>query len=47
METMRLRAIQQPGHAGELLDSFIRVQGCLPSEAHPLIEERQLTPSLE
>ena len=22
METMRLRAIQQPGHAGELLDSF-------------------------
>jgi len=47
METMKLRAIQQPGHAGELLDSFIRVAGRLPSESHPLTEQRQLTPSLE
>jgi hypothetical protein len=47
METMKLRAIQQPGQAGELLDSFIRVAGRLPSESHPLTEERQLTPTLE
>ena len=26
METMKLRAIQLPGNAGELLDSFIRVE---------------------
>jgi hypothetical protein len=47
METMRLRAIQQPGHAGELLDSFIRVVGGLPDDSHPLLDESQLTPSLE
>ena len=47
METMKLRAIQQPGHAGELLDSFIRVVGSLPGDSYPLTEERQLTPSLE
>jgi hypothetical protein len=28
MQTMKLRAIQLPGNAGELLDSFIRVEGC-------------------
>ncbi|MEO8019010.1 MAG: hypothetical protein ABI769_14450 [Pseudomonadota bacterium] len=44
---MKLRAIQQPGHAGELLDSFIRVVGQLPSDSHPLMLESQLTPSLE
>ncbi|MEJ0087831.1 MAG: hypothetical protein WDO72_19350 [Pseudomonadota bacterium] len=44
---MKLRAIQQPGHAGELLDSFIRVEGRLPGDSRPLTEERQLTPSLE
>jgi hypothetical protein len=47
METMKLRAIQQPGHAGELLDSFIRTVGALPDDSHPLTEQRQLTPSLE
>jgi hypothetical protein len=47
METMKLRAIQQPGHAGELLDSFIRSAGQLPSDSHPLMTESQLTPSLE
>jgi hypothetical protein len=47
METMKLRAIQQPGHAGELLDSFIRVVGGLPGDSHPLTVESQLTPSLE
>ena len=40
METMKLRAIQQPGNAGELLDSFIRVEGRLPGEARSLMEER-------
>ena len=33
METMKLRAIQLPGNAGELLDSFIRVEGHLPGES--------------
>lgn len=47
METMKLRAIQLPGNAGELLDSFIRVEGHLPGESHPLTHGRQLTPSLE
>lgn len=32
METMRLRAIQQPGNAGALLDSFIRAAGNLPCD---------------
>jgi hypothetical protein len=47
METMKLRAIQQPGNAGELLDSFIQVEGHLPRDSHPLTVESQLTPSLE
>jgi hypothetical protein len=47
METMRLRAIQQPGHAGELLDGFIVAEGNLPDDARELIEERRLTPTLE
>jgi hypothetical protein len=47
METMKLRAIQEPAHAGELLDSFIRVLGHLPRDSHPLTNQRQLTPSLE
>jgi hypothetical protein len=47
METMKLRAIQQPGHAGELLDGFIRLAGRLPSDAHEVVDERRLTPSLE
>ncbi len=29
MQTMKLRAIQRPGNAGELLDSFIRVEAHL------------------
>ena len=32
METMRLRAIQQPGNAGALLDSLIRTAGNLPCD---------------
>jgi hypothetical protein len=47
METMRLRAIQHPGNAEELLDSFIRREGNLPRDAHRLTQERELTPSLE
>ena len=47
METMKLRAIQQPGHAGELLESFIRAVGRLPADSHELIDERRLTPTLE
>jgi hypothetical protein len=47
METMKLRAIQQPGHAGELLDSFIKVEGHLPADSHPLLQQSQLTPLLE
>ena len=47
METMKLRAIQQPGNAGELLDTFIRAVGRLPSDSHELTEQSQLTPSLE
>ena len=46
METMKLRVIQQPSHAGELLDSFIRATD-LPRDSHPLTQESQLTPSLE
>jgi hypothetical protein len=47
METMKLRAIQHPGHAVELLDSFIRLEGHLPSASHRLTHGSQLTPSLE
>jgi hypothetical protein len=47
METMKLRAMQQPGHAGELLDSFIKLGGSLPSGARRLKQERELTPTLE
>ena len=44
---MKLRAIQQPGHAAELLDSFIRVVGGLPGDSHRVTRENQLTPPLE
>jgi hypothetical protein len=47
METMKLRAMQRPGSAGELLDSFIRVMGRLAGDARELVEERRLTPALE
>jgi len=47
METMRLRAIQHPGHAVELLDSFIRREGRLPEDSRRLTHGSQLTPSLE
>jgi hypothetical protein len=47
METMKLRAIQQPDHAGQLLDSFIRVVANLAEDSHPLMSQSQLTPSLE
>jgi hypothetical protein len=47
METMKLRAIQLPGNAGELLDSFIRAEGHLTDDSRELKRERELTPSLE
>ena len=47
METMRLRAIQQPGNAGALLDSFIRAAGNLPRDSRELSRARELTPTLE
>src|SRR6478735_1041325 len=47
METMRLRAIQQPGNAGALLDSFIRAAGNLPCDCRELSRARELTPTLE
>jgi hypothetical protein len=46
METMRLRAIQQPGNAGALLDSFIRAAGNLP-RVEKSSRPRELTPTLE
>ena len=33
METSRLRAIQMPGNAGALLDSFIRAAGQLHQDS--------------
>jgi hypothetical protein len=47
MQTMKLRSIQAPGHAGELLESFIRHQGVLNDESRELKAERELTPRLE
>ena len=47
MQTMRLRAIQQPGNTGELLDSFIRAEGNLARDSRELTRERELTPTLE
>ncbi len=47
MQTMKLRAMQHPGQAVELLDSFILCEGRLPSESHRLTHGSQLTPSLE
>ena len=47
METMRLRAIQLPGNAGALLDSFIRAAGNLPRDSRELSRARELTPTLE
>ena len=47
MQTMRLRAIQQPGTAGELLDSFVRAEGNLALDSRELTRERELTPTLE
>jgi len=47
MQTMKLRSIQDPGHAGELLESFIRHEGHLNDESRELRHERELTPSLE
>ncbi len=47
METMKLRAIQHPGHAGELLDSFIRHAEKLPNDSHRITRGRELTPTLE
>ena len=44
---MRLRAIQQPGNAGALLDSFIRAAGNLPCDCRELSRARELTPTLE
>ena len=39
METMKLRAIQHPGNAGELLGSFIRAEGNLRYDEFGSIEE--------
>jgi hypothetical protein len=47
MQTMKLRAIQLPGNAGELLDSFIRAEGHLADDSRELKRERELTPTLE
>ena len=47
METMKLRAIQHPGHAGELLGGFIRHAENLPRDAHRLTRDSELTPALE
>ncbi len=47
METMKLRAIQHPGHAGELLDSYIRHAEKLPGDSHRLMRGAELTPALE
>jgi hypothetical protein len=47
METMKLKAIQHPGNAGELLASFIRAEGNLPGDSRELVRERELTPTLE
>ena len=47
METMKLRAIQHPGHAGELLDSFIRNAGRPAPDRIELTRGRDLTPTLE
>lgn len=47
METMRLRAIQQPGNAGALLDSFIHAAGHLPGDSRELSRPGELTPTLE
>jgi hypothetical protein len=47
METMKLRAIQLPGNAAELLDSFIRAAAALPQDAHELTQPHELTPTLE
>ena len=47
MQTMKLRSIQAPGHAGELLESFIRHEGHLNDDSRELKNERELTPTLE
>ena len=47
MQTMKLRSIQAPGHAGELLESFIRSEGHLNDDSRELKTERELTPTLE
>ena len=47
MQTMKLRAMQDPGRTVELLDSFIRHEGRLTRDSHRLTEGGELTPSLE
>ncbi len=47
MQTMKLRAMQHPGHAVQLLDSYIRREGRLPRDSQRLTQGSQLTPSLE
>lgn len=47
MQTMKLRAMQSPGFAGELLESFIRAEGRLADAARELKSEQELTPALE
>ncbi len=44
MDTARLRAIQHPTHAEELLDSFVRCVARLPRDARRLPHLRGLVP---
>jgi hypothetical protein len=46
MDTARLRAIQHPANAEELLENFVRRQANLPRDTRRLMRERELTPSL-
>ncbi len=46
METMRLRAIQQPSRVEALLESFASSRGLLPADAYPVGGAEELTPEL-
>jgi hypothetical protein len=46
METMRLRAIQQPSSVEELLESYASSRLLLPAEARRITELQELSPEL-
>ncbi len=46
METMRLRAIQQPSHVEALLESLATGQGLVPADAYPIGGLTRLPPEL-